>query len=731
MSVDVTSSIKLFPYQREAQVALDKAFARGIKKALISIPTGGGKTITVLDYFARLLRYYASRGRKEQALWVVHREELVEQALEAWGKVAYDMTASVWGASKKNATGDLVIAMVLSCKKLTGRFAVVGIDEAHHAAVADDDDDDYIGNSYTRLLQRIRWGRVVGCSATLMRLDKRSLDFDEVVYSKSMLDLVKIGRLARPIYIECETNDKYDLKTKGGEYTAQSLTKLDNPKRNAYIVDVWMRNRERFGKTILYVTGVQHCYNMMDEFRKADPNLEIGLVTGECDKKYRTALTEWFADGDWRSQKVLINCAVLTEGFDEPSVNTIMLGRPTASEGLWLQCAGRGARIVYDNILVAPGSWQELEDVGGDGVKRLRLEDGQEVVGEDLGVAGHEGLHRLRVQRHNEFHIVNIMDDITKYAALCADWQATIRELEPEEIEAIKERELLQEQRLRIQKIEDEHKVEYVEPEYLREQLRDVVGILRIATFYTKRMGFPIDIDRYKALKRLTTYADGCWSVVDNKIHNQDGSVTVEGDVHQFDKQKFEEAFVHCCTRGEFAWKWWEKIRVAWYLRYVVNRESVVCQEDSTMYPTWEYISVVDMTADSRRQVVAEALQEFEEAKKANEAFNLEYKDPAKARDLFDQIVRGTIQRLQAVEDQKRRRANNRLIHSYMGNLDLDTVFDRKVHVFMDRSIEGPRQAGEMSRIRDSLSITMREILDDPSCLVLLRPKAFNYSDNQ
>lgn len=732
LSTDVSvPSIRLFPFQREAQKAIDAAFARGIRKVLVSIPTGGGKTVTVLDYFARILRYYKGRGREEKAIWVVHREELVEQARETWAKVAPDMTSSIWNADHKDTSGDLVIAMVMSCKKLRGKFVIVGIDEAHHAAVADDGEEgDYEGNSYTRLIQQLTWSRVVGCSATLDRLDGRSLDFEEVVYSKSLLDLVKIGRLSRPIYMESETNERYDLQMRGGEYTGRSLLKLNNPKRNKHIVDIWMRNRERFGKTIMYVTGVQHCYDMMEEFQKVDPTLEIALVTGDCEKKYRRQLTDWFAEGDWTAQKILINCAVLTEGFDEPTVNTIFLARPTASKTLWLQCAGRGARIVYSYAEADPGSWQELEQVGDDGVKRLRLPDGIEKVGEDLGLLPN-GKHRLRLQEHNEFYIVNVMDDITKYASMCEEWQTSIRDLEPEELEEIKEIESLRQQTLRIKKIEEEKQVEYAEPEYSREQIRDVIGILRIATYYTKRLGFPIDSDRYKALQRLAAYRDSCWTVTQSKTHNEDGSVTVGPETEHFDKAKFEESFVHCCVRGEFSWRWWERIRIACYLRYVVNRETVVCQTDGSLQQTWEYIPVVDMTADSRKDVVAEAMKEFEEAKIANEEFNAEYADVQRRNDLFDDIVARTKDRLRQADDPKRRRSNTRLINNYMNSLVLDRAYDRKLCVVLRREIEGPQQAAEMSRVREHLSATMREVLDDPSCIVTVQPLAFKYDDTR
>ena len=117
---------------------------------------------------------------------------------------------------------------------------------------------------------------------------------------------------------------------------------LDDDERNEKIAEEWAKNKEKFGKTIVFCVSVEHCHNLMTKFRKHSSNISTAVVTGKTDKFNRDTIVKAFDEGDI---DVLFNCQVFTEGFDSPTIQTVIVARPTMSESLFMQMIGRGSRI--------------------------------------------------------------------------------------------------------------------------------------------------------------------------------------------------------------------------------------------------------------------------------------------------------------------------------------------------------------------------------------------------
>jgi len=728
---------RLRPFQKEACNAAVKALQRGLRRILVVLPTGAGKTFTTVKLLQGLFTAYQNAGRSYKILWVAHREELVNQAYEAFKEVAPEIKATKWMSTSKDATGDIVIAMVGSTRTLHEHFDTVVVDEAHHLA-EENQEEGYLGNMYTKLLKRITWSHLIGLTATPTRLDGKQLDFEEVVYAIRFYDLVRMGRLSHPIYTEVLTEQNYSLAVQKGDYTRKTLRRLNNPKRNKKIIDIWIKNRDLYGKTLMFVSDVQHCYDMYEQFKKADPNIQVAVLVGSNKKGYRKDVIEWFNDGDPLDQKVLINCEVFVEGFDAPSCRTVVLARPTMSKGLWLQMVGRGARVVEKNFFLYETQFTQGDAIGAegmtDGVFTFKFANGTEYRAEDMGVVKedeHGKLHCIRVQLENEFHLVNVMDDITKFASLCQEWQLEIREKTQEEIEELEDTKMLRRKQKSIQFLRDEGKIgPGGDAGTLGDEvIRDAIGILTISTYYHREMGFVIDEDRRNAVHRLDEYTKQCYTMVEKEVPVFDPSnpkiATIKKETGwEFDKDKYALAYTYCCVKGEFPYKFFERIRVAWYFATVLSKRYVQNVSDKQSYKTWEYYPIVDMTAKSREHAVAQAKKDMEEAEELNREFNEQYADRNKAAKLLQDIYKRAREIAQGVDDGKKRKALVYGLKVVINSLSLARAIDRRLVLMSSEIVDSWYKMSRNGKARDVLSEAFQDVMDDPNCIVTITPRA-------
>jgi len=339
------ASIELRPYQRDALTAIEAAALRGVRRQVVSLPTGAGKTVI----FTHLLV-----ERQTRTLILVHRDELIHQTLEKLAMVAQGtaLDIGVIKAARDEYAGQIVVGSVQTLQRaarlqrLAQTFGLVVIDECHHARP---------NNSYGRILAHVGADQddgplTVGYTATPFRPNNDPIItvagkpgcFDEVVYTLPLLGLVAQGYLS-PIVAKGLLLEGLDLdavRTRHGDYVEQDLAAAlmaaDAPEHLVRGYEALALGR----RALIFCPTVAMTYAVEQAFRRA--GLAAASVVGDTPTDERQAIYRQVRTG---SLQALVSCAVLTEGFDEPSIDCVMLARPTKSKVLLYQCIGRGLRL--------------------------------------------------------------------------------------------------------------------------------------------------------------------------------------------------------------------------------------------------------------------------------------------------------------------------------------------------------------------------------------------------
>ena len=329
-------------YQKECLEAILERYRAGVRRQLTCLPTGSGKTVI----FAEFPSYFKM---KKQMLVLAHRKELLDQACDKIRQANHRLSVAVEQAGRSADTDcDVVVASVptLGRKGSTrlqrldpDRFFLIVIDEAHHATA----------DTYRRVLEYFgvfapeTRKLLVGFTATPKRGDGQGLDavFQEIVFSKSLPEMIETGFLSPVAGYRVETEiDLSRVKTRMGDFVASQLSLAVNVgERNDMIVDVFRSHLEG-KKTLCFCVDVAHVHSLAGAFN--NKGIAAAAVSGDMDSSERAKVLENFHSG--RIQ-VLTNCMVLTEGYDEPTVEGIILARPTKSSLLYTQMIGRGTRL--------------------------------------------------------------------------------------------------------------------------------------------------------------------------------------------------------------------------------------------------------------------------------------------------------------------------------------------------------------------------------------------------
>jgi superfamily II DNA or RNA helicase len=332
------STVVLRHYQSEALAAVERGLRRGIRRPLIELPTGTGKTII----FAEALRQRAHHGR---GLVLAHRDELIEQAVAKIAAVAPDLAVGVVKAERNETDAPVIVASVQTLsrpQRLTrlGRdFATVVVDEAHHATA-----DSYVG-----ILEHMGsfdddGPLTLGVTATPERADGTPLSevWQKIVYRDDLLTMIKAGFLCdlRALRVQIKVNlDR--VRTRTGDFAVDELdAALRNANAPRHAVLAYMQHASGRKATLVFTTSVTLAHDMASAFRNAGVAAEA--LDGSTPTDERRAILARLHSGKTR---VVANCAVLTEGFDEPSIDCVIVARPTQSRPLYVQMIGRGTRL--------------------------------------------------------------------------------------------------------------------------------------------------------------------------------------------------------------------------------------------------------------------------------------------------------------------------------------------------------------------------------------------------
>lgn len=322
---------ELRPYQQQARERIHAEWENGHTRTLLVLPTGTGKTIVFASVAADQVR------AGDRVLILAHRGELLEQAADKLQR----STGLVSAVEKADATClntwfRVVVGSVQTLQR-TARlerfphdyFGTIIIDEAHHA----------ITDGYRRILDYFGDAKVLGVTATPDRGDMRNLGevFDSLAFEYKLTDAIKEGYLCR---IMAQTIPlKLDISSvtmSGGDYAVGDLGTALDPYLEQIAAEMAQRCKGR--KTVVFLPLIKTSQKFRDllnshGFRAAEVN---GQST---DRK------EVLADFDAGKYNVLCNSMLLTEGWDCPSVDCVVVLRPTKVRSLYSQMVGRGTRL--------------------------------------------------------------------------------------------------------------------------------------------------------------------------------------------------------------------------------------------------------------------------------------------------------------------------------------------------------------------------------------------------
>lgn len=335
--------IQLRPYQNEANQAFIDAVADGTQRSMVVLPTGCGKTMTGLAL---------AKAMGARTLWIAHREELIRQPIKALKMVWPEVRAGVMKAERNEWARDFVFASVQTAwranrLKNLKEFDLVVVDEAHHAAA----------KSYKLILEHVGCFTpggppLLGLTATPERSDVLRLDdvFEKIVYQFQLRQAVESGYLVGVQMVQRKLDVDLDkVGTSRGDFKDNELAAalLEAGIVDAVADAVHTHAKDR--KTIIFTVSVKQASMISDRLRSM--GYASDWISGETPGELRRRKLQQLADGKITH---MVNCMVLTEGFDDPAVNCIIMARPTKSKSLYIQCVGRGLRIApnKDNCLL-------------------------------------------------------------------------------------------------------------------------------------------------------------------------------------------------------------------------------------------------------------------------------------------------------------------------------------------------------------------------------------------
>ena len=322
---------ELRPYQQQARDRIHAEWDAGHTRTLLVLPTGTGKTIVFASVAADQVR------AGDRVLILAHRGELLEQAADKLQR----STGLVSAVEKAESTCldswfRVVVGSVQTLQR-TARlerfpqdyFGTIIIDEAHHA----------ITDGYRRILDYFSGAKVLGVTATPDRGDMRNLGevFDSLAFEYKLTDAIKEGYLckimAQTIPLQLDITS---VTMSGGDYAVGDLGTAIDPYLEQIAAEMARRCKSR--KTVVFLPLIKTSQKFRDllntyGFRAAE-------VNGQSDDR-----KEVLADFDAGKYNVLCNSMLLTEGWDCPSVDCVVVLRPTKVRSLYSQMVGRGTRL--------------------------------------------------------------------------------------------------------------------------------------------------------------------------------------------------------------------------------------------------------------------------------------------------------------------------------------------------------------------------------------------------
>lgn len=322
--------MELRPYQNEAIEAINDSWREWDREILV-LPTGCGKTV-VFNTIAH--------QRPGRTLILAHREELIEQARDKYYAMFHEVAGKIKGQTEEILPVTVGSIQTVMRRDYSGQFQTIIVDEAHHA----------ISDSYMKVLDQFPNAKVLGVTATPDRGDKRSLAryFDGIAYEYKLKQAIEDGYLcnlvARTVPLRI---DMTNVKISIGDFQVDSVAETLEPYLPQIADAIMEYAADR--KTVVFcplISIAQELASMIPGARE---------VNGSSPDRKETL--EWFDQAG--AGAVLCNAMLLTEGWDCPSCDCVVVLRPTKIRSLYAQMIGRGTRLHpgKKNLLILDFLW--------------------------------------------------------------------------------------------------------------------------------------------------------------------------------------------------------------------------------------------------------------------------------------------------------------------------------------------------------------------------------------
>jgi superfamily II DNA or RNA helicase len=330
--------ITLRDYQKES---VDRFFDRlnhHVKRQLIVLPPAAGKTIIAA---AISKQYFHQVNDKAPILFLAHRDEILKQTERkikyVWEEVSIGRVKGK--ENNQNATVILASTQTLIRGRDIIRPSLIIYDEAQHA----------LSKGSQQLLMELGCFQadgppLIGITATPYRSDHMGLGdvFQEIVYKKTIMDLILAGYLCEIRGKKVVVKDLHftNMPVENGDFDQNYLGEVMSDNHVVQTVVKAYLEQASHLKTIVFAVNKKQTYEIVEQMKRQ--GIKVTGIDSSIPENKRAEILKQFEKGEYR---VLVNCSLLIEGYDQPDVSCVLIARPTRSKSLYTQMVGRGLRL--------------------------------------------------------------------------------------------------------------------------------------------------------------------------------------------------------------------------------------------------------------------------------------------------------------------------------------------------------------------------------------------------
>lgn len=326
-------SYALRPYQEEAVARIEEELQEH-RGTLALLATGLGKTQVACEFIRR---------RGGRSLFVAHRDELIQQAATRIDQIVGGFPEIEKAQDRASSNSNNHVVASIQTISRPGRlerfdpdeFGLIVVDEVHHG----------VSPTYRRVLDYFAVAKILGLTATPDRLDGEALGqvLDSVAYQYEISDAIRDGWLC-PIKMRAIQVDGLDFSkvhTVAGDFNQGELDAVMALEQNLHAVAKPAVECAGERKTLIFTTSVSNAERMAEIIDRYTAPGRACVVSGRTERELRRATLRRFSRGE---HQYFVNVGIATEGYDEPALSCVVLGRPTKSRSLYTQMIGRGTR---------------------------------------------------------------------------------------------------------------------------------------------------------------------------------------------------------------------------------------------------------------------------------------------------------------------------------------------------------------------------------------------------